>query len=592
MILKALYDYYNRCGNLAPAGLEYKEIAFLIVIDGNGRFVRIENCLDETGKKGSEYLVPKGVGRSSNVMANILWDNCSYVIGLSAADFIDETEGDNTLKTDDIKKERNKNRRNNEAFVKRVDELLQLMPDNIDLHAISLFYSSGQCSVEVLQKDKEWGNLKKNLKRNISFLIDGDVEIVPAKSVITDYARVALDDIAGKSRKHVCLITGNKSSLVETTGATSIPGSQATAKLVSFQVDSGYDSYGKSKGYNAPISTEAEFAYTTALKTLLSKDSKNRFVIGDRTFVFWASSHSEAAKITEESVWDLFGMKECKDNPNRHVRKVKDAFNSIYSGKIPTDKDDRFYILGLSPNAARIAVVYWNECSLKEFAGNILKHFNDTEIIEGRDNKPYQGLHQMLSAVTLGGKSSEVQPSLPEAVIKSILQGTPYPMTLLQACIRRIRAEVDKGLYRSRTAILKGCLNRTNDNNKKIDIMLDKSNDNAGYLCGRLFAVLVKMQEDANGIKTVQERFMNSASATPASVFATILNLSVHHAEKLEIGKSVYYEKLKQEIIEKICDFPARLDLHDQGRFFIGYYHQRQDFFRVKDCDGAEDKEK
>lgn len=115
--------------------------------------------------------------------------------------------------------------------------------------------------------------------------------------------------------------------------------------------------------------------------------------------------------------------------------------------------------------------------------------------------------------------------------------------------------------------------------------MLDKENQNQGYLCGRLFAVLDKIQEDANGIHSIRERYLNSASATPATVFSTILNLSTHHIEKLSTGKQIDYEKLKQEIISKLDadGFPAHLDLQDQGRFFVGYYHQRQDFFTAKD---------
>ena len=115
--------------------------------------------------------------------------------------------------------------------------------------------------------------------------------------------------------------------------------------------------------------------------------------------------------------------------------------------------------------------------------------------------------------------------------------------------------------------------------------MLDKENQNQGYLCGRLFAVLDKIQEDANSIHSIRERYMNSASATPAMVFATILNLSTHHLEKLSVSTQVYYEKLKQEIMSKVSadGFPPHLDLQDQGRFFVGYYHQRQEFFRSKE---------
>ena len=201
-----------------------------------------------------------------------------------------------------------------------------------------------------------------------------------------------------------------------------------------------------------------------------------------------------------------------------------------------------------------------------------------------KEKKPYAGLHSILGAVTLGGKSSDAAPNLPDAVVKSIFQGGPYPASLFQSCIRRIRAE--QPLTITRAAIIKAYLNRLNDNNnKKLNTMLDKENNNQGYLCGRLFAVLDKIQEDANGIHSIRERYMNSASATPATVFATILNLSTHHLEKLNAGSQIYYEKLKQEIISKLDadGFPAHIDLQDQGRFFVGYYHQRQDFFTAKD---------
>ena len=368
-----------------------------------------------------------------------------------------------------------------------------------------------------------------------------------------------------------------------------IQGSQATAKLVAFQVNSGYDSYGKSKGYNAPISEEAEFAYTTALNHLLRSNSHNKFIIGKesytRTFLFWASSNSEASKATEENLFVLFGRSETEDDdPNKRIELVKNVFMSIYNGKLSANKDDKFFILGLAPNAARIAVIYWNEIPLREFAKVISQHFEDMAIIDTRkEKKPYIGLHSILGSVTLGGKSSDATPNLPDAVVKSIFQGLPYPASLFQSCIRRIRAEQSINIVRA--AIIKAYLNRLNNNNKKIDIMLDKENQNEGYLCGRLFAVLEKIQEDANGIHTIRERYMNSASTTPAMVFATILNLSTHHLEKLNNGAQIFYEKLKQEIISKLNanGFPAHLDLQNQGRFFVGYYHQRQDLFMSKE---------
>uniref|UniRef100_UPI003FF0CE7A type I-C CRISPR-associated protein Cas8c/Csd1 n=2 Tax=Candidatus Limisoma sp. TaxID=3076476 RepID=UPI003FF0CE7A len=269
-------------------------------------------------------------------------------------------------------------------------------------------------------------------------------------------------------------------------------------------------------------------------------------------------------------------------DPNANIESVQKVFNAIFSGLLKTSLTDRFYILGLKISTpGRISVCYWHETSLKDFAQKILQHFSDMEIIGiPNDHKSYMGQMDMLANTAYGNDKKNIIPNLPEAVVKSIFQGLPYPQTLFSACIRRIRA--GQSVNRPRAAIIKAYLNRQKNNNKKIEVMLDKNNTNQGYLCGRLFAVLDKIQEDAKGINSIRERYMNAASATPSAVFTTILNLSVHHMESLpNEGRKVFFEKLKQEIIDKIPadGFPAHLDLQDQGRFFIGYYHQRQDFF-------------
>lgn len=564
MILKALYDYYNRCDNLPAKGMEEKEIGFLIVLSSEGRFLRFEDC--RTGKDNARvYLVKKHVGRSSAAVANYLYDNSAYVLGVS-----DKTSGKEQLYFD--------------TFKAKVDSIAEVYPDNKDIKAIRVFYSnSREKIVHIVSQDPLWEDIEKNLSKKystFSFRIEGDLKIVAEKKEILQLD--ASQDASKENR--LCLVSGKHGPSVDTTTATMIPGSQATAKLVAFQVNSGYDSYGKSKCGNAPISEDAEFAYTTALNAMLQKGSRNKFMLGSRTFVFWASNNNKASVEAEGSLFELLGFsEEVNDDPNNNLMKVRKIFESIYTGILKTGLDDKFYILGLAPNSARIAVVYWSETTLKDFAGMILKHFSDMEIIDTRnDKRPYMGVREIISSVTLGGKMSDATPNLPEAVVKSIFQGLPYPATLYSACIRRIRA--GQKLTITRAAIIKAYLNRQINNDKKIEIMLDKENTNQGYLCGRLFAVLDKIQEDANNISSIRDRYMNAASSTPSAVFATILNLSVHHAEKLEEGRRVFYEKIKQEIIEKLSanGFPTHLDLQDQGRFFIGYYHQRQEFFTTK----------
>lgn len=564
MILQALYDYYYRHGKLPQKGMELKEIGFLIVIDKEGHFLRFEDRRIDK-KQAQRFLVKKHVGRTSALAANYLYDNSGYVFGYS-------DKGDAMAQY--------------QVFKDKVKSIYESKPDNADIIAVYKFYQQDLSTIlEQMRNDLLWSEIEKNLNKKystFSFLIEGDTKILAEKNELIDIV-----EKTPSPKQQICIVSGKKGIVVDTTTATMIPGSQATAKLVSFQVSSGYDSYGKSKGGNAPISEDAEFAYTTALNHLLESNSHNKFMIGSRTFLFWASKENEAGQKAEESIFNLFGFTEKEDNPNRNVEQVRKIFTSIYLGKIKTTSEDKFYVLGLAPNAARIAVIYWAELPLKEFSGTICKHFDDMEVADTRlEKKPYMSLRNIISTVTLGGKVSDTTPNLPDAIVKSIFQGIPYPQTLFASCIRRIRAESgdkDKNpVHITRAAIIKAYLNRLNNKQQKIKIMLDKENTNQGYLCGRLFAVLDKIQEEANNQHSIRERYMNSASSTPAAVFSTILNLSNHHIENLKNeGRKVFFEKLKQEIISKIdaVGFKAQLDLQDQGRFFIGYYHQRQDFF-------------
>ena len=566
MILKALYDYYNRCDNLPVKGMEEKEIGFLIVLSPKGEFLRFEDC--RTGKDHARlYLVKKHVGRSSAAVANYLYDNSAYVLGYS-----DKSNGKEQLYFD--------------AFKTQIEDIAEAFPDSNEILAVKAFYdNSREEIIQTVSQDPLWEDIKKNLSKKystFSFRIEGDLRIVAEKKEILQLEEKDSSDAT------FCLVSGEYGVPVDTTTSTMIPGSQATAKLVAFQVNSGYDSYGKSKCGNAPISEEAEFAYTTALNSMLQKGSRNKFMLGTRTFVFWAANNNEASMETEESLFELLGFsEEANDDHNANLMKVRKVFESIYSGIMKTGLDDKFYILGLAPNSARIAVVYWSETTLKDFAEKILNHFRDMEIQDTRKNKkPYMGLNAIISSVSLQGKIANATPNLPEAVVKSIFQGLPYPISLFQACIRRIRAEVDlekngkkiNPVNILRAAIIKAYLNRSSNNNKKIDIMLDKDNNNQGYLCGRLFAVLENLQFAANGQDSIRSSYMNAASTTPSTVFSTILKLSNNHYGKLakdKKGLANFFDNQKKEIMAMLQEFPDTLELNDQGRFFLGYYHQK-----------------
>ena len=565
MILKALYDYYHRHGELPPLGYTIKKIRYIIVIDYDGTFLRVE----DRGHDAS-FMVIKGANNvTSGAYANVLWGKSKYIVNLDP-------------KAKKISKEYSKWFDCNYA---QILDLAELYPDNKEFKAVKSFYEKQE--FRKLENDELWNDISQNDNSLMSFHIQGNYGIVAEQSPdLNDYCRrFFLNDIdVSKDVEEVCLITGNKSNPVISVTMTPIFNA-GNGKLVSFQKDMGFDSYGKQQGLNATISKEAEFYCFTALQHLLRNDSRNKFLLRDRTFVFWSSSNNDWAEKVESLFLRIIGLGN-KDNPDRHVDIIYKSFQSIFSGKKIPNSNDKFYVLGLAPfNKARIGVIYWREIDVKGFAENIQKHFDDMEIC---NNNQYLGLIDIIDAVSVKSnkdKKGKISPNIPEAVMKSIIEGTPYPYSLFSACLRRIKAETDKDIYITRAAILKGYLNRNNNiNDKKIKDMLDKTNDNIGYLCGRLFATLVKIQEEANNISSIRERYMNSASTTPATVFANLLNLSIHHEEKLNPGRKIKFEQLKSEILDKVtaAGFPAHLDINDQARFFVGYYQQRQDFFTRK----------
>lgn len=566
MILKALYDYYYRLGTLPPAGAELKEIEFIIVIDREGRFKRFESTRIDK-KKCTSFIVPKGVSRTSAPKANALWDNGKYVLGLDPAN-----ESCNLL------------------FIEKVERIANDNPEEHSMQALKAFYAADKESmIAAMAEDPLFDEVKERQAANFSFQLEGEDRLIAEKLDLVKIHGESSDDVP----TGVCLITGNRAPLVRLTTATPIPGNSPMATLVGMQTNSGYDSYGKSQAYNAPISEEAEFAFSSALKALLSKDSVNKFKVGDRLFLFWGSNSNEVVKEVEESFFDFYNLEfEKKDDPNEKLSKIDKLMKNIWSGEEPTQSEDRFYALGLAPNTGRIAVVEWNDLSIKEFAHNMLQHFQDMHLKDYRkENKrrPYSGLYTMLSAITLSGKANDAPSHLVEGTLKAIITATRYPFALYTSTLERIRGDMQEyPVPISRAAILKAYINRATkfqNNIKPLNDMIDTTNDNPGYLCGRLAAVLEQMQSAVNGGDSIRTTYLTAASATPASVYPSMLALSNHHSDKLSTGNRIFYERLKQEIIALLpsSGFPARLDLMDQGRFFVGYYHQRCEFFTKKD---------
>ncbi len=567
MILQALNDYYLRkCDDPDPAqrlpafGLEQKEIPFILDINAEGELLQLRDTREQQGnrKVGQIFRVPTGVKRTVGVKANLLWDTVEYVLGV-------DTKG----KPERVVQQ-------HAAFRDRIQALPATAQQDAGIRAVLRFLQ--QFDRTQLERYPAWADA---LEANaiVSFRLHGEMDLVCQRPAVVQAAMsITNDDDAPQA---MCLITGEQAPVERLhTAIKGVWGAQTSgANIISFNARA-FESYGKTErqGENAPVSRAAAFAYTTALNHLLRKDSPQRMQVGDASTVFWA----ERQDPFETIFGDIF-----QDDPDAGAAAVAALLGAVHSGKWDgSDPELRYHVLGLAPNAARISIRFYHCVTLRELGQRIAQHFKDLELVRGPNDAQYPSLFRLLTAVALQNKADNIPPNLGGAVVDAILAGpnTPYPALWLNAAIGRCRAERQVNYLRA--AAIKACLNRQIRQapsrlhiEKEFLPMLDLSNTNAAYRLGRLFAVLEKIQEEASpGLNaTIRDRYYGAASSTPVAVFTALLRLKNAHLKKIDKpGLVRWYEKLICEILEAVTDFPGHLSLPDQGRFALGYYHQRQ----------------
>ena len=423
MILQALYDYYQRKAadpdtesKVASLGYEWNnKISFRIVIKENGDFFQLE-------PNTVSYLVPRAVKRSGgNFQPNLLWDKEEYILG---------TFDNNQTK--------------HNIFKKSVSEdIPELLRNSKGIKAINHFYATSQ--IDTIRKSSDWELVKRAKNPNMSFWLIGQDAPVASDEIFKEFVISKELQETGESAvkiiKGICSITGKNTVIARTHQKTFI--NKDANLLVSFQKNSGYDSYKKDQAYNASVGVEAEFAYTTALKMLLESKS-NKFSIKGKqksgtSFLFWADKQN----VLEENFSFFFNSSFHADNPDREVRTVKAALESIFTGRLNEEGNIKFHILGLCQGGgSRIAIRLWKTNTVREFALHIKKHFEDLEIIsDSKSQLDYFNLYSLFSNISLKNDIDNLAPNIHGSVVESILDGTKYPDTLQQQCIRRIRAE-------------------------------------------------------------------------------------------------------------------------------------------------------
>ena len=590
-VLRALDAYYRRLADrgddIPPFGYSTEAISFALVLDAAGEVVDRMDLRALEGKKraGKPLTVPQSSKRPGvTPRAFFLWDNSKYVLGLGvdkASKGLAEHPG---------------------HFAAFRDRHEKLLADSEDAGLRAVLGFVRRWSPE---RFAEPSFKFEMLDQNLAFVLDGDEDADGNPRFVHDRpaARLIWETQAGSEEGEVgtCLVTGREAPVARLHPAIKgVWGAQSSgASLVSFNLDA-FASYGKEQGGNAPVSEAAAFNYGTALNKLLERESRNRVQIGDASVAFWAdTAHcSEAAAQGAERL--VTGMLE-PPHPREdaleelaNTKALREALEKIRDQRAMTleeidpglDPDTGFYILGLAPNAARLSVRFWHQTTLGPLVARIGEHWRDLNI------KPFPWRGQpaaraLLYQVAVLEKAENIPPLLGGELMRAILTGGRYPRALLAAVIQRLRAGEE--ITGARAAICKAWLVRDArlshpDTAKETYLVsLDRTEPDAAYRLGRLFAVLENVQRAALGRvnASIRDRYFGAASATPASVFPLLLRGANHHLAVLRKktdtgGLAVWFEREMGEILDKLAmTLPRHLRLEDQGRFAVGYYHQR-----------------
>jgi len=572
MILQALTGYYRRMAEdtatgIATEGFERKEIPFVIILDRKGRFVGLQDTrLGEGEKKsGGLFTVPKGVKKTSGISANLLWDSTPYVLGLPRPSL---------KKGADRQAKRAKEQQ--QCFISLIRKQFAGLVIDEGIQAVLAFLEQGD--FQGLFSHPAWDEIEKS-SPNLTFRLDTDSCLICQRPAVIASITAAAGPEDGSEESQGCLVTGEMDTPTRLhTSIKGVWGAQSSgANIVSFNHDA-FRWFGKEQGLNAPVGKRAEFAYTTALNSLLSKNSLQRMQVGDASTIFWAERKSRL----EDIFADLF--KESTD-PGIDI----DALSDSSAPGISALSEDvtPFFVLGLAPNAGRIAVRLWYLDTVANIVRHIKEHFDDCNIVHGPNQPAHLSLFQLLIAMASQGKSENIPPDLATGLMKAIISGTSYPRSLLATVIRRCRA--DSEITYPHAAIIKAVLRRearVDESGMEIAVALDVTDRTPGYLLGRLFSVLERAEKSAiPGLNhSIRERYLGIASSTPSAVFHHLMKLKNYHLIMMENkGQATNLDKLISQIIYGLKDFPAQLSLQDQARFAVGYYQQRQSFYAKRE---------
>ncbi len=590
MLIHALCDYYDilaKEGKVLPEGYSSVKIHYLISLTEDGRMDRIINHQDTvqvpSGKKMKKKEVPKDLRmpkrtEKSGIEANIAEHRSLYIFGLNL---------DKDILTPDDRT--NKAQKSHQAFVEANLGFIEgLHTPLIDAFRSFLLNWKPEDETEnpwLLGLGKDYG------KSGYAFCLSGHPECLlhEEKEFKEKWEQWYQDKKAKEKDSHIAqdAISGEQTSIARIHNKIKgVYGGLATGSvLVGFNNPS-ENSYGNEQSYNSNISETAMNKYTEALNYLLSSD-RHKVLLDDMTVVFWAMDTGEAC---ENLLMDILLGQSDKMKAEQTERMLAKLFQDAGKGTVGgerltldgIDENVDFYMMGLKPNSSRLSLKFLVRKKYADILWNIARFQNDLQM--GKEFHSVSIMRIKRELLSQKSKNEKVNPALLSSLMESMINGTRLPVSLMENILRRVKADPgDQKVNAVRAGIIKAWVNRASKK-EELKVALDRENYRPAYLCGRLFAVLEKIQQEASGNslnRTIKDGYFASASARPSVVFPKLIRLSQYHLNKVK--SPVYFNKLTGEIIGHLDGgFPDTLFLKEQGEFIVGYYQQYQSFFEKK----------
>jgi CRISPR-associated protein Csd1 len=345
-----------------------------------------------------------------------------------------------------------------------------------------------------------------------------------------------------------------------------------------------------------PYRLETVEKAAAALNWLLASNDCNK-QMGDLTAVFWAADDRQ---VTSGGFVELL---ESKDPLT-----VKDFFSGIWASTAREIDAMDFYSAILSKSKGRFAVCSWHTETLANAQKNVRRWLTALALpTTGSEEPRYIPISDLAACTVRKSKETRPSPATYLSLFEAALFGSSLPQKLFSATLIRQSLEIAKGCGKkqsergnfenrlaARTALVKLFFELT-----KGVSMTDLSEDNPalendpGYLCGRLLAVLDKIhveahRESGGTSSSPANRSYAAASTTPVLIFPQLCKLARYHLNKVGGGWAYRLEHGYPEEnfpgLAAICarlrttanhGFPPTLTLEQQGRFAIGFYYER-----------------